>query len=509
MEISNSILGKRSYQETTSVEEEDLVQQPIKVEDIDFSDLNSLINFNRIYNLYYQCLESRNDSLRSKCVKFFVDYHEYKFIHYFDVQGYIKFIVDVFFDPEFKVFKNMSSFKCRVHIPTIEHIYNRIFIDKRDCYNKLLAKNIDNKNTVKHQINQNDEIQLEKKKKSNNYVNQESKCILSAQLLERIITFSIIELPTFNINQNDIEIVLNIALVSKQFFKMVSKYNPNGYYLRGPINLQSEHCIVQSPPLEFDYESIKYIKYGESTDRINQLFSSVEKFHITSDEKESNINDGIKREYLDNPFTKSKEHQFYREAIESDGYLPHLPAMPNLKSITLSEYYGFGSNYNSFLTSIFTNTPNGDGHGIERFKIDINKDWNCNPDYVDLDFLETLLLLHSNTLKSIEIKYLYRCHAEDMKELLRALKDFIPTLERQQQQQHSFPFKFKLYANYSLLQAFCEDDQDRKVYQYLLNQKVKNNIPDEDYDDIEEYCEDNDHNVDDDDDDDDDDSSDY
>ncbi|EFA78970.1 hypothetical protein PPL_08438 [Heterostelium album PN500] len=40
MEISNSILGKRSYHETTSVEEEQKneEQQLIKVEDIDFCD---------------------------------------------------------------------------------------------------------------------------------------------------------------------------------------------------------------------------------------------------------------------------------------------------------------------------------------------------------------------------------------------------------------------------------------------------------------------------------------
>ncbi|EFA79611.1 hypothetical protein PPL_07470 [Heterostelium album PN500] len=510
--MDNSILGKRSYHEITSVVEVeqkgDIVQQPIIVEDIDFSDLNSLINFNRIYNLYYQCLESRNDSLRSQCVKFFVKYHKYKFIHYFDVQGYIKFIVDVFFDPEFNVFNNMSSFNCRAHNPTIQHIYNRIINDKRkrieiyqkccyftkinrleydlnDFYNKLLSKNIDNENTVKHQINLNDrEIQLENNSNTGSdsiVINKESKCILQDILLDKIISFSVVNLPTFNIKYKDVEIVLNIALVSKKIFKLVSKYIPNGYYLRGPINLQRENCIVQSPPLFFDYESIKYIKYGESTDRTNQLFSRVDEFHISSDEYDIYINDGVERFYINDETFTDNEDLCYRKSIESDRYLPHLPAMPNLKRITLIKYYGYESNYSSFLTSICKSTPSGDGRGIEQFKIDINKDWNSAPDFSNLDFLEPLIRLHSNTLKSIEIKYEY-CRDLDMVILLEHLKDLIPTME-----QHSY--SFILHANYRKLKRVCqEDDKDRKVYQYLLNQKIKNNV--KDYSDYSDFTND-------------------
>ncbi|EFA79622.1 hypothetical protein PPL_07481 [Heterostelium album PN500] len=79
-----------------------------------------------------------DDSLRSQCVKFFVDYHRYKYVHYFDVQGYIKFIVDVFFDPELDVVENMSSFYCK-DIPTITDIYNYMIMDKR------VTKNINSK----------------------------------------------------------------------------------------------------------------------------------------------------------------------------------------------------------------------------------------------------------------------------------------------------------------------------------------------------------------------------
>ncbi|EFA79606.1 hypothetical protein PPL_07465 [Heterostelium album PN500] len=479
--MDDSILGKRSYHEITSVVEEeqkvDLVQ-PINVEDIDFSDLNSLINFNRIYNLYYQCLESRNDSLRSQCVKFFVEYHKYKFIHYLDVQGYIKFIVDVFFDPEFNVFNNMSSFNCRAHNPTIQHIYNRIINDKRkrieiyqkccyftkidrleydfnDLYNKLLSKNIDNENTVKHQINLNDrEIQLENNSNTGSdsiVINKESKCILQDILLDKIISFS----------------------VYQSIFQMVIIYVVQSIS-KVKTALSNHH------PLEVDYESIKYIKYGESTDRINQLFSRVDAFHISSDEYDIHINDGTQRSYISNETFTDNEDLCYRETIESDGYLPHLPAMPNLKSITLNGYFGYGSNYSSFLTSICKSTPSGDGRGIEQFKIDINKDWNYTPDFSNLDFLEPLIRLHSNTLKSIEIKYEYRCHDDDMVILLESLKDLIPTME-----QHSY--SFILYANYRKLKRVCQEAKDRKVYQYLLNQKIKNNIPNEDVEDYNDY----------------------
>ncbi|EFA79632.1 hypothetical protein PPL_07491 [Heterostelium album PN500] len=492
MDNTDSILGKRSNQETTtSVKKKQKDEQLIIVEEaIELNDLNSLINFNRIYNLYYQCLESRNDIFRSQCVKFFVDYHRFKYIHYFDVQGYIKFIVDVFFDPEFDVFNNMSSFICRAHIPTIQHIHNRIINDKRkrieiyhECcyfnkidsleydfngfYNKLLAKN----NQVIHEITVKEQIHHCKIQTGNNIninsgsnlVNNESRCILPDILLDRIISFSLVDLTTFNIKQNDVEIVLNIACVSKQFFKMVSKYIPNGYYLRGPINLHSEHCAINSL-LDFDYDSIKYIKYGEGTDRINQLFERVKEFTIKSDENDHFFNvysDDYKRWYMIRQSFSDKEGDtYFYHAIERKDYLVHLPAMPNLKRITVTEYYGYKSNYSSFLTSLITSTPNGDGHGIESFRIDIKKDECDYPEFSNLFFLAPLLRLHSNTLKSIVIRYIESCHDDDMELLLQILTDFIPKLE-----QHSF--SFILYADYGKLERACQDGLDRKISSVL------------------------------------------
>ncbi|EFA81935.1 hypothetical protein PPL_05167 [Heterostelium album PN500] len=479
---NNNILLAIIYNIKHELAEMQLYQTPVEEEqkgelenigDTDFQD-ESLINFNRIYILYYECLEKRNDCLRSKCVKFFVEYHRYKFIHYFDVQGYIKFILDVFFDPSFEVFNNMLHFECRFHKPTIQHIYKRIINDKR---------NIDNQNTVQEQMYQKGEIQLDKNINTNTSSaivnNQESRCILPDILLERIISFSLDNLPTFDISQVDLEIVLNIALVSKKLFKIVSKYISNGYYLRGPIKLQSEYCNINSP-LHFDYDSIKYIKYGESSDRINQLFSRVKEFSFVYDEFDCSSSKDRKRYYIIRESEGYYEEDIYNKAIKCQEYLTSLPAMPNLKSITVTSYFGYRTNYSSFLSSILTNTPNGNGHGIESFKIAIDKDWTHGQGYSHLDFLEPLLRLHSNTLKSIEIKYLRFCHDEDMKALLQILA---PTLEHQN-------FSFILYADFRMLKRVCQVDQDRKVYQYLLNQKIQNNIPYEDYDDNSDYDQD-------------------
>ncbi|EFA84240.1 hypothetical protein PPL_03317 [Heterostelium album PN500] len=63
---------KRSYQKSNEIfvleeQSKDKDRMPIIIEDIDFDDRNSLINFNRVYHLYYQCLENRDDKTSSKC----------------------------------------------------------------------------------------------------------------------------------------------------------------------------------------------------------------------------------------------------------------------------------------------------------------------------------------------------------------------------------------------------------------------------------------------------------
>ncbi|EFA79621.1 hypothetical protein PPL_07480 [Heterostelium album PN500] len=520
----------------SSVEELD-EEFPILVEGIDFKDQNSLINFNRIYNLYYECLESRNDSLRAQCVRFFVEYHRYKFIHYYDVQGYIKFIVDVFFDPSFNVFDNMSSFYCGDHITTLQDIYNRIINDKRklkgdqlkkrikiykgccafdhadfldydykDFYNKVLLKS-NNEITTKTNIIEWDS-QMEIVNSSGldfvcSTVNTQSTCILPDIVLERIIPYSLKandrnqvikyynEKSVYGVEYHiDSKLLLDYALVSKQFFKVVSKKITNSYYnLIGYVNLESEYSLINSPPLFFDYNSIKYIKYGESTDRINQLFSRVETFHIKSDEYDSRCTNDIylEREYLVDECFDDSDLDLYRDAIQMMEYLVYIPAMPNLKRVNVTGYYGYDINYNALLISIITNTPNGNGHGIEQFKIDINKDWNHRPDYSYIDFLEPLLRLHSDTLKSIEINHHDCDNDEDMVGLLRILKKLVTTMK-----QHSHAFILR--TNYKKLKEACQDDKDEDVYQYLLNQIHSNNIILDDYSNSndDEYDEDDD-----------------
>ncbi|EFA79623.1 hypothetical protein PPL_07482 [Heterostelium album PN500] len=502
---------------------------PILVEGIDFKDQNSLINFNRIYNLYYDCLESRNGSLRSQCVRFFVEYHRYKFIHYFDVQGYIKFIVDVFFDPELDVVENMSRFYCGDHIPMLQDIYNRIINDKRklksdqlkkrikiykgccafdhedfvdydakDFYNKVLLKNNKEVATQTNPIGS-DNIKKEIVDSSGldfvcSIANIQSACILPDVILERIVSYSLKadesdevikhynEKSVYGVEYHiDSKSVLNYALVSKQFFKVVSKKITNSYYnLNGFFNLESDYSLIKSPPLFFDYESIKSIGYGWNTDRITQLFSRVETFHIKSDEYDSRIcnSDDIKRLYLLEECLDDVDIDFYQDAIQMMEYFVYIPAMPNLKRINVTGYYGYDFNYSEFLKSIITNTPNGNGHGIEQFKIDINKDWDNCPDYSYIDFLEPLIEIHSNTLKSIEINY-HDCHRRDMDGLLHILKKLVTTMK-----QHSY--SFILRTNYKTLKEAYQDDRDEDVYQYLLNQIHSNSIILDDYSDSNE-----------------------
>ncbi|EFA79793.1 hypothetical protein PPL_06612 [Heterostelium album PN500] len=384
----NNQSRKRTCQESNEIavfeeESKDKDRIPINNDDIVFDNRNSLINFNRVYHLYYQCLESRDDQMRSQCVRFFVDCHRHKFLHFIDVQGYTKFIVDLFFDPSLDVFNNMTSFKCRIH--------------------KSL-------------------------------------------------------------------VILNFALVSKQFFRITSKKINNSYHnIFGYANFDHEYSLIKSPPLFFDYESIKFIRYSESTDRIIDFFSRVELFHIKSDEYDSRINDGVSRRYIYYDSFKpsdnsSSDESLYRDVINRDGYLTHLPPFPNLKNIFVHQYYGYRRNYSLFLISIFENTPNVDGHGIESFYIRINKDWNRSPDYSNMDFLQPLLSLHSKTLKSVTLEY-YDFYNDDAPQLLSILKERLPTIKQ-------YNYSFILFANFNLLKSVCQDGEDLEVYQYLLNQQV-------------------------------------
>ncbi|EFA79794.1 hypothetical protein PPL_06613 [Heterostelium album PN500] len=537
---------KRTYQESNEIVVEERPNDrisTINIDGIDFDDRNSLINFNRVYHLYYQCLESRDDQMRSQCVRFFVDYHQHKFLHYIDVQGYTKFIVDLFFDPSLDVISNMSSFGHSDHKTLVENIYNKIRYDKRklnddsdqlakriDVYKEcFFSKAIQKKHlyfdynsfhySITHQEEEeedNDNINENEDGVSNTIVNQEKDIKLeindltkekegyhhaiSSTMIEEVFTFTLSDILveiiiSFSLkgdslhifventririlDYSDIKCIFNIALVSKQFFRVASKKINNSYHnLYGHINVDNEYSLIKSPPLYFDYESIKFIRYDESTVRITQLFSRVEIFKLSSDEYDSRINDGVFRRYLyDDFFGRDTEH-FYRNSISRNDYLTYLPPMPNLKHFTIDTYFGYKRNYSSFLISIFENTPNVDGHGIESFYISIYKDWNGSPDYSNLDFLQPLLSLHSKTLKSVTLDYRRLC-GKYAYEFLPILKEMLPTIKQ-------YNYSFILYGSFYNLKSACKDDEDLEVYRYLLNQKVILNKFDSRNDDID------------------------
>ncbi|EFA86576.1 hypothetical protein PPL_00377 [Heterostelium album PN500] len=463
-DITN-LTRNRSYLYSNFQEEEPDNEIIINIEGIDSNNQFSLINFNRIFNLYYKCLENSDDQTRSQCVRYFIKYYEYKFLHYIDEEGFTKFIVDVFFDPSINVFNNMSLYNCGDNISLIQDIYKRIINDKRnrievyqeccnfkcipeqyldfnfyDFYNRLLTNddtNInENQNTI---VNQNE---LEKNDDDDNNNNNNSNNNYD------------------NSNEENYTALVKSFILPEIFYYNITRH----------INLESKYSLIKSPPLFFDYESINFFKYGESTERTNQMFSRVQVFHIKSDEYDSNTNDGVRRHYFrDNNsfFTQDDEH-YYRVSISKNRYLTQLPPMPQLKHISITDYHGYTGNYSSFLKKILESTPNGDGHGIESFYINIDKDWNDCPDYSNLNFLLPLLSLHSKTLKSVVISYDDSCKYGDVITLLEILKETLSTMKQ-------YNYSFIMYGNFRMLKEQCNNEVDLEVYRYLLNQKKISN----------------------------------
>ncbi|EFA84236.1 hypothetical protein PPL_03313 [Heterostelium album PN500] len=113
----------------------------------------------------------------------------------------------------------------------------------------------------------------------------------------------------------------------------------------GYVNVDNEYSLIKSPPLFFDYESIKFIRYDDSAEQITQFFSRVELFHIKSDEYDVKIN-VFSRKYI-NVSNDDSYEDFYRYMITSDLYFTYLPPMPNLKNIFLHEYYGYERSHRS------------------------------------------------------------------------------------------------------------------------------------------------------------------
>ncbi|EFA80009.1 hypothetical protein PPL_06830 [Heterostelium album PN500] len=261
--------------------------------------------------------------------------------------------------------------------------------------------------------------------------------------------------------------VMDFALVSKQFFRVVSKIiNDNLFYWNSyiDINNNSEYNLIKSAPLYFDYESIKYIPYDKGIEYVNQLLSRVEVFTMESDEFDYSINSEVRRlEELDPEEYPDEIYDEYREAVLKDGYLIRPPIMPNLKEIIVLMYHGFEWNYCDFLVDLFANTPSGDGHGIERFAINILRDWNISPDCNNMDFLTSLLEYHSKTLKSITINR-DSFRAIDFRLLVDILIDLAPTLK-----ENNIDFKLEVYVE---IDEFIKDNDNKAIIKYLLDNTI-------------------------------------
>ncbi|KAK5576151.1 hypothetical protein RB653_007292 [Dictyostelium firmibasis] len=73
--------------------------------------------------------------------------------------------------------------------------------------------------------------------------------------------------------------LLSFALVSKQFFKVLSKILNDGYFEWNKSMIQfndSEFNLIKQPPLHFDYDSIRLIPYSINKEYLELLFSRVQ-----------------------------------------------------------------------------------------------------------------------------------------------------------------------------------------------------------------------------------------
>ncbi|EFA86460.1 hypothetical protein PPL_00253 [Heterostelium album PN500] len=347
-----------------------------------FDDRNSLSNFIRIYTLYRRFInwvddeDVDNDYMRSKCVKFFVDFYVDKYIHYTDNNGYTKFIVEVFYERSLNVFNHMMKFKCATYRPVIKDIYNRIINDKRfkEWFNKLNQSDIDQ---LKHRIdtyfricyfgeiesisNFNYEYLYKLANENDNEVNNSNSNIindnnqlssltisltdqqhqLSDIILEMIISFTLNVKHThctdrYHFNETlqtplyGSEIV-TLSLVSKRFFKIISKHLDKNYYLwSNYFNAGNEFCLIKQSPLFFDYDSIKYLRYDRGIKYVDNLLSRVETFFIQSDEKDSTLESNGSKAYL---YDYAEANGMQYRKISRFNYLDY-KLIPKVKQLT-------------------------------------------------------------------------------------------------------------------------------------------------------------------------------
>ncbi|EFA79957.1 hypothetical protein PPL_06778 [Heterostelium album PN500] len=484
-------------------------------------DTNSLSNLIECYDLYFRFNHRSNTTTtRIQCVSHFVEYHYAKYSHYFDPDGYTKFIAEVFFDPSQEVFDQLLLLHFEENSVLLETVFYKIISHNRfkpwfrqmneysvtrlkyrigqfrywiekDRLKKIAIfkkKNlydiVYNNKSICQQISKTET----KTRVANDYIKVESNnnIILSKLLLEKIVSYSIVfndfseqryKESSYSAFRNehtnlsdivDVSQILNFALVSKHFFSYVSKVVNNKHFdWNGFLNINNtsnEYSLVKSAPLYFNYESIKYIPYDKGVGYAYRLMSRVETFVIQSDEGGYSNGDQVRKSIFDQQYRDLDNIESnYRYYVVTDRYLVYPPPMPNLKEIVITKYLGFEQNYTKLLTHIMVTTPNANGNGIERFTVNIIKDSSDDPDCSYLYFLKPLFDYHSKTLKSIDISYSL-LNREDYTHLYVLMGDIIPQIK-----ENHINLTMVVEKSSEPLAAYFDDDDSPEINQFLVD----------------------------------------
>ncbi|KAK5576150.1 hypothetical protein RB653_007291 [Dictyostelium firmibasis] len=404
--------------------------------------LLGLIDVLRIYDSHKE-----NESIKIESIVFFNEYHKYKKIYYLDTKGYKNFIFNVFFDTSFKVFNNITDsnffdpplYREIIKDKRFNNWFKDLYENDRDQLEKrlfIMKEMITNINDslkqydiahfceivyhgVEPRVFQSDLLEYTycyysdyrkyySDSSNNNNHNLENKApivmerrsfIISDIIVEKIVRDSLWyvddRMDKVIINYN----LLSFALVSKQFFKVLSKILNDGYFEWNKSMIQfndSEFSLIKQPPLYFDYNSIRLIPYSSNKEYLELLFSRVQSFYIKIDEYD--------------PLQNWEKN--YREDIKSSGYLTYPPPMPSLQSITIDEFYGVTENYGDLfrdilITNFETIKANGvciESCGIKRFSISIIDQWG-NGGESCIDFIKCISEYHLNSLEKVRIDF--------------------------------------------------------------------------------------------------------
>ncbi|EFA79681.1 hypothetical protein PPL_07372 [Heterostelium album PN500] len=383
--------------------------------------------------LYNQSQNKLKDKVR-EIVKFFnfkdynslsnfIKFHRNKFPHLINIDSYIKFAVDIFFDPSKVIYNQISKINTFNSRSLVSKLQNQIINDQR--FNKWFRdlNEIDNE-SLRFRIGK---LQIENNHfeydslynlvyHSNSDLNSVSPSIsnryeiseistttkLSDFIINKIIGYSleyIDDMDDLYTNSHSkfiqyqqtccLNIPINtqflrFSMVSKQFHRVISKLLSNIYFewVESPISLNNNKFnLIKDPPLYFDYDSIKFIPFNRGTDYANHILSRVETFTLDTDEFDYSTSGAIHRDLGDvfNGLVVNKIQ--YRKSILSENYLLYPPPMPNLKNILVYGYHGYTSNYSRLLGHILMTTPNTGDHGVHLFSVRISRDFNHNPSF--------------------------------------------------------------------------------------------------------------------------------